>query len=93
VSDPFRLFQTMSFTARILGTSSPRRRIYLGPSLLGTCRSACHYRGCVSAGFIRSFRSRLDWVKPAGGTLAFPWLADQSDSTPLCEAWAKAGVL
>jgi NAD(P)-dependent dehydrogenase (short-subunit alcohol dehydrogenase family) len=43
--------------------------------------------------FIRSFRSRLNWVKPAGGTLAFPWLADQSDSTPLCEAWAKAGVL
>ena len=43
--------------------------------------------------FIRSFRSRLKWVKPAGGTLAFPWLADQSDSTPLCEAWARAGVL
>jgi aspartate/methionine/tyrosine aminotransferase len=43
--------------------------------------------------FIRLFRSSLEWVKPAGGTLAFPWLADQSDSTPLCEAWAKAGVL
>ena len=43
--------------------------------------------------FIRSFPSRLDWVRPAGGTLAFPWLLDQSDSTSLCEAWAKAGVL
>jgi aspartate/methionine/tyrosine aminotransferase len=43
--------------------------------------------------FIQSFRSRLDWVKPVGGTLAFPWLTDGSDSTPLCAAWAKAGVL
>jgi aspartate/methionine/tyrosine aminotransferase len=43
--------------------------------------------------FIRSFRSELEWVKPAGGTLSFPWFADQSDSTPWCEAWAKAGVL
>lgn len=43
--------------------------------------------------FMQSFGSRLEWVKPAGGTLAFPWLADGSDSTPLCAAWAKAGVL
>ena len=43
--------------------------------------------------FIRSFSSRFDWVKPAGGTLAFPWLTDQSDSTRLCADWAKAGVL
>lgn len=43
--------------------------------------------------FMKSFDSILEWVKPAGGTLAFPWLADHSDSTPLCEACAKAGVL
>jgi aspartate/methionine/tyrosine aminotransferase len=43
--------------------------------------------------FIESFRTRLRWIKPLGGTLAFPWLADGSDSTSLCEAWAKAGVL
>ena len=43
--------------------------------------------------FIRSFSSRLAWVKPAGGTLAFPWLTDQSDSTTLCADCAKAGVL
>jgi aspartate/methionine/tyrosine aminotransferase len=43
--------------------------------------------------FTQSFPSRLDWVKPAGGTLAFPWLKDASDSTPLCTTWAKAGVL
>lgn len=44
-------------------------------------------------GFMQSFRSRLNWVRPAGGTLTFPWLEDGSDSTPLCTAWAKAGVL
>lgn len=42
--------------------------------------------------FIRSF-PQLAWVKPAGGTLSFPWLVDQSDCTGLCAAWAKAGVL
>lgn len=43
--------------------------------------------------FIDSFPSRLQWVKPAGGTLAFPWLVNQSDSTSLCRSWAEAGVL
>ena len=35
----------------------------------------------------------LGWVKPRGGTLAFPWLKGGNDSRPLCEAFAKAGVL
>jgi aspartate/methionine/tyrosine aminotransferase len=43
--------------------------------------------------FIVEFSSTLNWVKPEGGTLAFPWLVDDSDARPLCEAWAKAGVL
>jgi aspartate/methionine/tyrosine aminotransferase len=43
--------------------------------------------------FVQSFRFRLDWVKPAGGTLAFPWLRDGSASTQLCTAWTKVGVL
>jgi aspartate/methionine/tyrosine aminotransferase len=43
--------------------------------------------------FIQSFRSQLNWVKPEGGTLAFPWLTDASDSTALCATWAKVGVL
>ena len=43
--------------------------------------------------FVQSFRTRLDWIKPEGGTLAFPWITDGSDSTPMCTSWAKAGVL
>ena len=43
--------------------------------------------------FIGSSASKLRWVKPMGGTLAFPWRVDGSDARPLCEAWAKEGVL
>ena len=35
----------------------------------------------------------LAWVRPSGGTTAFPWLADDRDSRPLCEALATQGVL
>jgi aspartate/methionine/tyrosine aminotransferase len=43
--------------------------------------------------FLQSFQDRFSWIKPEGGTLAFPWLTDGSDTTSLCTAWAKAGVL
>ena len=33
------------------------------------------------------------WQRPSGGTTAFPWLADDRDSRPLCEALAAQGVL
>jgi aspartate/methionine/tyrosine aminotransferase len=36
---------------------------------------------------------KVGWVKPEGGTLAFPWFRDGRDSRPFCEAVAKAGVL
>jgi aspartate/methionine/tyrosine aminotransferase len=35
----------------------------------------------------------LAWVKPAGGTVAFPWFRDGRDSRPFCEALAARGVL
>ena len=40
-----------------------------------------------------STASALAWVRPSGGTTAFPWLVDGQDSRPLCEALAKQGVL
>lgn len=43
--------------------------------------------------FMMEHASRIDWIKPQGGTLAFAWLKDGRDSRPLCEAFAKAGVL
>jgi aspartate/methionine/tyrosine aminotransferase len=36
---------------------------------------------------------KIGWVKPEGGTLAFPWFRDGRDSRPFCEAVARAGVL
>jgi aspartate/methionine/tyrosine aminotransferase len=43
--------------------------------------------------FIAQHPDHIGWVKPQGGTLAFAWLQDESDARPLCEAFAKAGVL
>jgi aspartate/methionine/tyrosine aminotransferase len=38
-------------------------------------------------------QGRLAWVRPDGGTTAFPWLTDVADSRPFCQTLAKAGVL
>jgi aspartate/methionine/tyrosine aminotransferase len=38
-------------------------------------------------------QGKLAWVRPDGGTTAFPWLVDGRDSRPFCEALAGAGVL
>ncbi|MXP41303.1 aminotransferase class I/II-fold pyridoxal phosphate-dependent enzyme [Altererythrobacter soli] len=35
----------------------------------------------------------LSWVRPEGGTIAYPWFVDGRDSRPFCEALAEAGVL
>lgn len=37
--------------------------------------------------------SALSWVRPAGGTTAFPWFTDGRDSRPFCEVAATRGVL
>lgn len=36
---------------------------------------------------------RIAWVRPNGGTTAFPWLSDGRDSRPFCQALAAQGVL
>jgi aspartate/methionine/tyrosine aminotransferase len=38
-------------------------------------------------------RRLIGWVRPAGGTVAFPWWLDGRDSRPFCQALASAGVL
>lgn len=43
--------------------------------------------------FIAGSGGALSWVKPQGGTTAFPWFTDGRDSRPFCEALAAAGVL
>ena len=43
--------------------------------------------------FMNTRRSTLGWVRPRGGTVAFPWRLDGRDSRPMCEALASNGVL
>ena len=43
--------------------------------------------------FFAAHRGLLEWVRPRGGTTAFPWFADGRDARPFCEALARAGVL
>jgi aspartate/methionine/tyrosine aminotransferase len=45
------------------------------------------------SGLMRRADDMLAWVKPAGGTVAFPWFRDGRDSRPFCEALAARGVL
>lgn len=41
----------------------------------------------------RERRDVVDWVRPAGGTTAFPWLRSGENARPLCEAAVSKGVL
>jgi aspartate/methionine/tyrosine aminotransferase len=43
--------------------------------------------------FMQKQRSRFGWVRPRGGTVAFPWRLDGRDARPMCESRARAGVL
>jgi aspartate/methionine/tyrosine aminotransferase len=43
--------------------------------------------------FMNTHRGTLGWVRPAGGTVAFPWRLDGRASRPMCETLARAGVL
>jgi DNA-binding transcriptional MocR family regulator len=47
----------------------------------------------VPDSFFAEHAGRIDWVRPAGGMTAFPWLRAGADSRPLCVAAAAAGVL
>jgi aspartate/methionine/tyrosine aminotransferase len=43
--------------------------------------------------FMDQWPSYLDWVVPAGGMSAFPWLQGGVDARPLCDALLAAGIL
>ena len=43
--------------------------------------------------FMERVSDVLAWVKPAGGTVCFPWFRDGRDSRPFCEVLAAKGVL
>jgi aspartate/methionine/tyrosine aminotransferase len=52
-------------------------------------------RGNLAAldAFVDHNRDHLSWVRPQGGTTAFPWLTSAGDSRPFCIAAAQEGVL
>lgn len=43
--------------------------------------------------FMAEHRETLGWVRPQGGTTAFPWLLSGEDAKPFCQAAAERGVL
>ncbi|HKZ80297.1 MAG TPA: aminotransferase class I/II-fold pyridoxal phosphate-dependent enzyme [Pyrinomonadaceae bacterium] len=43
--------------------------------------------------FFAEHSDRLGWIRPQGGTTAFPWLVDGSNARPFCQALAERGVL
>jgi aspartate/methionine/tyrosine aminotransferase len=43
--------------------------------------------------FMNTHAGTLGWVRPCGGTVAFPWCLDVRDARPMCEALAREGVL
>jgi aspartate/methionine/tyrosine aminotransferase len=62
-------------------------------ALLDRLRTVARANCASLTRFIDRHRDTLDWVAPQGGTVAFPWRRDGRDARPLCQAWARAGVL
>jgi aspartate/methionine/tyrosine aminotransferase len=55
-------------------------------------RVACANHAALTD-FMRANDRVLGWIRPAGGTTAFPWLKGGGDTRPLCETLAARGVL
>jgi len=47
----------------------------------------------IMDGLMADVAGVLSWVRPRGGTTAYPWFVDGRDSRPFCERLAEAGVL
>ena len=43
--------------------------------------------------FMAEHSETLGWVRPQGGTTAFPWLRSGEDARPFCQAAAEQGIL
>ncbi|HEX4651647.1 MAG TPA: aminotransferase class I/II-fold pyridoxal phosphate-dependent enzyme [Granulicella sp.] len=43
--------------------------------------------------FMSEHRETLGWIRPQGGTTAFPWLLHEENSRPFCQAAAERGIL
>ena len=43
--------------------------------------------------FMAGHRDVLGWIRPQGGTTAFPWLVSGENARPFCQAAAEQGIL
>jgi aspartate/methionine/tyrosine aminotransferase len=62
-------------------------------AVLGRLREAATANLALLSAALDRAANKVRWVKPEGGTLAFPWFRDGRDSRPFCEAVARAGLL
>ncbi len=61
--------------------------------LLARSRRTAEANLAQLSSFIDRNADLIAWVRPTGGTTAFPWLKRASTSRPFCEVLARAGVL
>ncbi len=62
-------------------------------ALLGRFRDIATANLGALATFMNEVDGVLSWVKPEGGSMAFPWFRDGRNSRSFCERAAEAGVL
>src|SRR5271166_6166579 len=43
--------------------------------------------------FMAEHRETLGWIRPQGGMTAFPWLVNEENARPFCQAAAERGIL
>ena len=61
--------------------------------ILSRLESVTQANLAILEGFMSAHRSTIGWVRPLGGTVAFPWRLDGRDVRPMCEVLAREGVL
>jgi aspartate/methionine/tyrosine aminotransferase len=62
-------------------------------AILARLEEVCRTNLALLDEFMSAHRHRIGWVRPRGGTVAFPWRLDGADARPMCEALAREGVL
>ncbi len=62
-------------------------------ALLGRLHEVASENLVMLQGFMQRAADTLDWAKPEGGTVCFPWFRDRRNSRPFCEKLAANGVL
>jgi aspartate/methionine/tyrosine aminotransferase len=63
------------------------------PAILGRAQAVADANLATLDAMVAGSDGRMAWVRPAGGTTAFPWFVDGRDSRAFCERAAAHGVL